>query len=604
MGAKSFGIPGHREEVTTVKKPPYKTILRVFGYLRRYPWLASSTLACAIVATLLLIVFPAVTQQVIDTVIKGNRPELLVPFVLAALAAFFAHDLLNGLRITLNNVFEQRVIFDLRSDLYEHLQRLPLAWFDDRATGDLMTRVVEDVNAVERVLIDGIEQGVVAVLQITVVTAMLLHYNPMLAGLALLPIPFLAAGALVYTTTARGRYRAQRRAASQMNALLHDNLAGIRQIKAFTREESEHRRFNKASDTLRRSTLRVMFAWALYSPSMNFLAMSGLVIVLWFGGLAVLNEQMQLGELAAFLVLARYLYDPVGRLHQLNQILQAGRAAGERVFELLDEAPEPGLEPTAPTPIQHSLKGHVELRQVYFSYGHIATLKGISLTVQPGQVVALVGPTGAGKSTLVNLITRFYEYQSGQILFDGVPSAEIHKSQLRRDIGIVTQEAFLFNGTVRDNLRLGDPKATEERLWAALEAANAASFVRALPVGLDTHVGERGVKLSVGEKQRLSIARVLLKDPPILILDEATASVDNQTEQLIQSALEHLLKGRTAFVIAHRLSTVRNADAIYVLKDGEIVEHGTHTSLCKSGGLYAQLWQTAFFANAPFHHEH
>ncbi len=605
-GAPAAALGDDHEDKATKrgpgKEPPkIQTVLRVFAYLRRYPLLAAATFACAVTGTLLVVVFPAITQLVIDRAIKGGESHLLLPLVLTGVASFLVHDLLNAARIVLNNSFEQKVIFDLRSDIYAHIQRLPLAWFDNRATGDLMTRIVDDVNSVERVLIDGIEQGSVAVLQIGIVAAMLFHYNAGLAVLALFPIPLLACGALLYTTTARGRYRMQRRAVSRMNALLHDNISGIRQIKAFTREESEHARFNEVSAEVRRSTLRVMFAWALYSPSMAFFASLGLAVVLYGGGRAVLEGQMKIGELVAFLTLVRFLYEPVGRLHQLNQILQAGRAAGERVFELLDEPPEPGFEDCASAPIEARLGGEIEFRNVSFSYGTIPALSDVSFHVPPGCIVALAGPTGAGKSTLVNLITRFYELDKGEILFDGRPIKTIPKQALRRDIGIVTQESFLFNGTLRENLLLGDPTAAEERLWEALEAANAAKFVRGLPSGLETNVGERGVKLSVGEKQRISIARVLLKNPPVLILDEATASVDNATERAIQSALDRLMKGRTCFIIAHRLSTIRNADIIHVIERGRIVESGNHDILLAKGGIYARLWNSSTLAADPTH---
>src|SRR4051794_15071523 len=278
-----------------------RTVWRVFAYLKRYPWMAAGTLGCAIISTLMIVVFPAVTKFIIDDVIAGRRPELLLPAVGVALVAFFLQDFLNGIRILLNNSFEQRVIFDLRSDLFYHIELLPLRWFDNRATGDLITRVVEDVNSVERVLIDGIEQGVVAVLQVGIVTGALFYLNPQLAWCALAPIPFLIAGALAYTLTAPQRYRPQRRAASALNALLLDDLAGIRQIKSFVREEQEHARFNRASDALRIASLRIMRAWALYSPSMDFLNSLGLVLAVGFGGSAVLNGRMQIGELVAFL---------------------------------------------------------------------------------------------------------------------------------------------------------------------------------------------------------------------------------------------------------------------------------------------------------------
>jgi ABC-type multidrug transport system fused ATPase/permease subunit len=564
-----------------------RTVLRVFRYLRKYPGWALGTLGCALASTILVIVFPKVTQLVVDEVREG-RGERVWMLVSAAIGAFIARDGLNCLRIILNNTFEQKVIFDLRSELYSHIQQLPLRWFDNRATGDLMTRVMEDVNSVERVLIDGIEQGAVAVLQVSIVTSMLFAYHPRLAWLALAPVPFLAAGALWYTLTAKQRYRGQRKASSAMNALLHDNLAGIRQIKTYVREAEQHERFNEASMDLQKSTLKVMRIWAIYNPSMSLFASLGMTLVVGFGAQAVLRKELSVGELTGFLLLAGFLYDPIGRLHSLNQILQAGRAAGERVFEILDEH----AETESASEEQPGLKilGEVEFKKVSFAYrSEVPVLHDVTIHAQPSQTIALVGKTGAGKSTIVQMLTRFYEYETGEILLDGVSIRDIPRSVLRQNIGLVTQESFLFNGTLRENLLLGKPHASDADLWESLKHANAEAFVRQLPEGLDSVVGERGVKLSVGEKQRVSIARVLLKDPPILILDEATASVDTDTERQIQSALENLMRNRTSFVIAHRLSTVRNADQILVLDHGRIVERGVHSELLALGGLYTSL---------------
>ncbi len=568
-----------------------KTILRVFAYVRRYPWMAAGMMGCAIIGTLMVVVFPKVTQLIIDDVGHG-RGDRLLPLVLLAAGAFLVRDIFNALRIMLNNTFEQKVIFDLRSDLYAHIQQLPLGWFDNRSTGDIMTRLLEDVTSVERVLIDGIEQGVIALLQIVVVAGMLFFFLPWLTWMALIPVPLLAAGALAYTLTAPRRYRLQRKAASAMNSLLHDNLAGIRQIKTYVREREEHGRFNATSDQLRTATLTVMRVWAVYNPAMSFLGACGAVLVIGYGGQAVLRGEMSVGDLVAFLWLVGALYEPISKLHSLNQLVQAGRAAGERVFEILDTPAEPGR-------VEHDeraeVTGDVRFQDVSFAYSEeLPVLHHVSLHARPGETVALVGHTGAGKSTLVHLLTRFYEFDSGEILIDGKPLRDFSKSALRSAVGMVTQESFLFNGSIGDNLRLGKPTATDQELWEALDAANAREFVERLPEALNTAVGERGVKLSVGEKQRVSIARALLKDPPILVLDEATASVDNRTEQLIQEALDRLMENRTSFVIAHRLSTVRHADQILVLDHGRVVERGTHDELFALGGTYTKLCAGSF----------
>jgi len=570
------------------------TALRIAAYLRKYPGYAVGTISAALLSTLLGLVYPRLTGYLIDDVIAKGQKDKLPWLVGLLLVVFLGRDGLNALRILLNNLFEQKVILDLRRDLYFAFQRLSTSWYDHRSSGDLLTRVSEDVMNMERMLIDGIEQGLIALLQLFGVGFILFRIDPLLAAWSLAPIPFLAAGALYYTLTAHPRYRIQRKASSALNSLLMDHLQGMRQIKTYGWLHEGANRFEKVAQDVRTASLGIMKAWAFYSPSMAWFAAAGTCLVLWVGGKSVLDGKMAVGELVAFLLYVGMFYEPVGRLHSLNQLIQAGRAAGERVFSILDAEPEPGHIPSGL--LQQLPPRQGKAREVIFSNIHFSyrtgkeVLHGIDLKIPTGTCLALVGPTGAGKTTLASLVARFHDPTTGEVLLDGTPLPQIALEDLRREVGVVTQEPFLFQATVRENLELGKPGATDIEIQRVLQAACALDFVLALPDGWNSKVGERGVRLSAGERQRLSIARALLKDPPVLILDEATASVDTATEKQIQLALDHLLAGRTSIVVAHRLSTVRKANAIAVVENGRIKEMGDHATLIRSGGLYSKLW--------------
>jgi ATP-binding cassette, subfamily B, bacterial len=571
---------------------PMNTLLRILGSVRRYPWRALSTFLLAVAGTLLVLILPGVTQKFMDEVIPLKQTDRIVGLAMLGVGAIALRQVLFTIRTILNNAFEQRIVHDLRRALYNKIQRLPLRWFDHQPTGDIMTRLGSDVPAMERIIIEGIDQGLSGLLQFILVFAYLCHLHVGLALLSIAPLPIVALATSIYQKYAEPRYREASEASSALNSLLHDNIAGIRQIKAYTVEPEELQRFDERSSDVQRTQRRVTHANASIWPFVSLIAESGIMVTVAFGAYWIIQGQTTMGILSAVLMSWGFLYDPISRVNNLAQMFTAGIVAGKRVFGILDLTDEPNLtEGKRP----ERIVGHVVFENVGFSYAERApTVTKIDIEAQPGQTIALVGPTGAGKSTLLNLLTRFYEADEGRILLDGIPISELSKEWLRDNIGYVTQESFLFNASVRANLLLAKPNATEDELWAALRAANAEAFVRRLDRGLDTVTGERGSHLSGGERQRLSIARALLKNPPVLLLDEATSAVDNETEALIQEALDNLRANRTAFVIAHRLTTVRHAHRIYALRRGEIIESGTHEELLALHGLYAQLCHAGF----------
>ncbi|MCP9456475.1 MAG: ABC transporter ATP-binding protein/permease [Nitrospira sp.] len=570
------------------------SLVRVLDYLRPHRTLAGATLLCAVCATAMELVPPWAIKVIIDDVIQAQQMKLLPAALALLIGAYFLKTLFASLRIRLNNRLEQTVVHDLRSHVFAALQRLSLSYFENRSTGEIMSRVINDTEHVERIFIDGVEGALTAGLTLIGITVMLFTLNWKLALLALVPIPLLALAAAWFTTRVHGYYRHIRKQAAELNAYLQDALSGIRETMGFMRQGYEQQRFNRWSKAYSDANLKAMLLWSVYSPGMMLLGSLGTVLILWYGAGEVTAGRLTIGELVMFLSYLALFYTPINQIHSVNHMLQHALAASERVFDVLDTVPEVDDRPHAREP-SSPVRGDVRFHAVQFCYRPgVPVLKDVSVSVAAGERVALVGPSGAGKSTILKLLMRFYDVMGGSITIDGVDIRDLPLSYLRRQIGFVQQEPFLFNGTVWDNLLYGDLEADLGRIEAAAKAARAHDFIMQLPEGYNTWIGERGVKLSVGQKQRLSITRVLLKDPPIVVFDEATSNIDTATEVQIREALAELTKGRTTFIIAHRLSTLQDVDRILVIDGGRLVEEGRHEELLNRGGVYASLYEAQF----------
>lgn len=575
----------------TTDHPQKSTIWRVSAYLFRYKGLFWLTIGLAAGMTAMEIAVPLAIEHILENIENVGAVDSLLWGVAVIAALYLGSEVFNSLRIRVNNTLEQRVLLEMRRDLHSKLLRLPVSFYDQRKSGEISSRVIEDVAAVERALLDGTEQGTGAILKIVGITTFLFLLQPFLAWFVFLPVPILLLAGVLYSRRSRKVWKGVRESAGDLNSLLVEDIQGNRLIQTFGLQDRESERFEEKAEDLRGKTLHAMYRWALYSPATTFVTKLGFLSIVGVGGYLVLQESADFGmpQLLTFFLLANMLYQPISQLHGLNHLIAAGRASGERVFEVLDAQVEVD-EPVDPQPLPAGAI-QVAFENVRFEYpGRPAVLENFDLTLEANQVTALVGHTGAGKSTVANLAMRTYDVSSGSVKLSGLDISRLSLRELHDKVGHVAQDPFLFEGTVRDNLMLAKPDATEAEIIHALEQACCWDFVENLPERLDTNIGEKGIRLSQGEKQRLTIARVLLKNPPFVILDEATASVDTITERKIQEALDRLVAQRTVLVIAHRLSTVRRADKIVVMEQGRIIESGNHEALIELGGHYADLW--------------
>lgn len=563
-------------------------LTRLIKQVRPYWPRVALALLVMTVATALVTVQPAIIRFTVDRIYDEGQWQWLAPAALGILLVAALKAALNYAERMLMEWVSQRTIYDLRNSMYGKLQQLSFSFYDKAQTGQLMSRATADIEMLRRFLSFGILRLVSSFLTIGFVVAFLLLRSPRLTLISMSTMPFLIGVIYIFATKIRPRYRMIQQQMAIMTSVLQEGISGVRVVKAFAQEEREIERFQRENWKYLEQNITTVRLWAFFFPLMAFLGGVGGALILWFGGNMVLQGELSLGDLLAFQTLLAQLIMPVRMMGWLvNMATQAG-AAGQRVFEILDTESEVKELPGA-----RQLKectGAISLDNVSFSYdGENMVLKDVSITAPPGKSVAILGATGSGKSSIINLIPRFYDVTAGSITIDGVDIREFTLKSLRSHIAIVSQETFLFSATIRDNIAYGRPNASDEEVIGAAKAAQIHEFIMTLPKGYSSAVGERGIGLSGGQKQRVAIARALLTNARILILDEAMSSVDTETEYLIQQALAELMKNRTTFVIAQRLSTVLGADEIVILKDGIIAERGSHEQLYAASEDYREI---------------
>jgi ATP-binding cassette subfamily B protein len=587
---------GHWEEDDADLASGYsgRVLKRMLAYLRPYRLLLTLVLLIVIAAAVLQSAGPLIVRRAVDDYIQVGKANGLGWLVLAYTSTLVGVFLLFFLQAVLITYVGQRVMMDLRLQLFTHVEKMSIAYFDRNPVGRLVTRLTNDVSTIEEVLSQGVVEALYSVLLLITIVIALFYLDWRLAIVMLVFVPALVWGVSSLAFKLRDCFRAQRAWLARVNAFLNENITGMAVVQLFNRQERNTRRFDERNRGLLQANLRTVFFYAAFDPVVVTFNAVTMAAIIWYGGGRAIEGAMTLGTLIAFLQYMQRFYWPVRDLSERTTNMQQAMASCERIFGVLDEPEEVTDDPTA-LPLGR-IEGLVEFRNVWFAYDEENwVLRDVSFAIEPGEAVAIVGATGAGKSTMMNLLNRFYDVQRGEILVDGQPIRTLRQRELRRQVGMVLQDPFIFTDSVLENVRLRDKTITEEQVREAARQVGADAFIERMPQGYESHLAERGANLSTGQKQLIALARVAAFDPKIvLVMDEATASIDPETEAALQRSMREVMQGRTSIIIAHRLNTIRHVNRILVLAAGQVVEEGTHAELLAHGGTYARLYELQY----------